>query len=112
MLTFSRVLSTFEPKINIDSTVCDSMLFLGMIMRALHDVELHRGAVFQFSKSHGAVWCGFQVFKNHTMPCGAVRFFSLSVWCGADYIFQESYSAVRLPVEQLFPTVQLSVYRR
>ena len=87
------------------------------ILRALHGVEPHRGAVFQLSKSHGAarcvffflriVRCGavrFSLFQNHTVRCGAVRinfFKNRSVRC----------CAVRLSVEQLFLTVRLSVHR-
>ena len=52
-----------------------------------------------FSKSYGAVRCGFSPWR-----CGEVRitfFEDRTVRCGA----------VRLTVEQLFPTVRLSVHR-
>ena len=64
--------------------------------RASYVVEPQRGAVFLFSISHGAVRCGFYFFR--IVRCGAVRF-SLSqnhtVRCGVDYIFKESYGAMR-----------------
>ena len=64
--------------------------------RASYGVKPHRGAVFLFSISHGAVRCGFYFFR--IVRCGAVRF-SLSqnhtVRCGVDYIFKESYGAMR-----------------
>ena len=56
----------------------------------------HRGAVFLFSKSDGAVRCGlfvggivrccavrFSHFQNHTVRCGAVRCVFFSLRCGA-----------------------------
>ena len=48
--------------------------------RAFNGIELHRSAVFLFSKSHGAVRCGF--------------YFLRSVRCGAVITFSKSYGAV------------------
>ena len=96
--------------------------------RAFHGVESHRGAVFHFRTNTvrfgaviiflrivrcGAVRCGCHFVQKHTVRCsvafllnrcGAVRcgrYFSRIVRCGA----------VRLSVEQLFPTVRLSLHR-
>ena len=40
--------------------------------KAFHDVKPHRGAVFPFSRSHGAVRCGFYIVG--IVPWGSVRF--------------------------------------
>ena len=97
-----------------------------LLFKVFHGVEPHRGVVFLFSKSHGAV--RFLFFGNRTVRCGAVRFSLfltctvrcsavslLKVRCGADYIFCFSRivrcGAVRLSVaQQLFPTMRLSVH--
>ena len=51
------------------------------ITRLFTGVEPHRGAVFLFSKSHGAVRCGLHFFI--IIRCGAVQFCSLTLRCGA-----------------------------
>ena len=57
------------------------------------------GAVFTFSKPYGAVRCGADFLPNGAVRCGI--YFSRIVRC----------VAVRLSVEQLFPTtVRLSVH--
>ena len=70
----------------------------------------------------------FFFFRNHTVRFGAVFYFFVNrtVRCGAVFSFSKSYGAVRcgiyfsrivrcgavwLSVEQLFPTVRLSVHR-
>ena len=66
----------------------------------------------------GIVRCGsvrFSYFK--IIRCGAVCLFTVrcgAVRCGTDLVFQESTvrcGAVRLSVQQLSPTVRLSVHR-
>ena len=93
--------------------------------KAFHGVEPHRGEVFLFSRSHGAVRCvfhyifgesygavrrGFHFFK--IIRC-AVRIFFLNVAvrCGLCSSRIVRCDVVRLSVEQLFPTVRLSVHR-
>ena len=94
--------------------------------KALHGVEPYRGAVFLFSKSHGAVRydfcflgivrCGavrFSHFRNHRVRCSAVFLLKRRGTVRYDFYFSRIVrcDAARLSVEQLFPTVRLSVQR-
>ena len=76
---------------------------------AFHGVEQHRGAVFLFSKSHGAVRCG--VYFLRILRCGADSLLDGAVRCGLCFSRIVRCGAVRLSAEQFFPTVLLSVHR-
>ena len=82
---------------------CPNVSVPSVISKTFHGVN---GAVFLVSKSHGAVRCSFillgivrcSVVRFHifkVIRCGAVRFFSLTVRCGTDYVFEESHGVVR-----------------
>ena len=85
------------------------------IYRAFHSVEPRRGAVFYF-RNHTVLF-GAVFIVLRIVPCGAVRFslcLNGAVRCGAVRIIFSRIircGTVRLSVEQLFPTVRLSVHR-
>ena len=127
-LSFAKVSNT---KDMLNRQTCQGILVSppSHLSPAFHGVEPHRGEVFVLSKSHSAVWCGFDfliivrsgavrfpLFQNHTVWSGAVLSSAVrcgSVRCGLYFSRIIRCGAVRLSFEQLIVsscTVRLSVY--
>ena len=99
----------------LDATRVNKTILIGPFFAGLFMVGVvpHRSAVSIF----GIIRCGsVRFFCLRIVRCGAVRFspFSRSygaVRCGLYFSKMVRCGAVRLSVEQLFPTVRLSVHR-